>query len=180
MDPISSKSDINFKTARSVSNSRLASLKSDCRPDSPEGSINGSSVDGDGLIWPSAGTKVRKAEAEDETAIRLKKMEHAVTLLLECIGEDPSREGLLKTPLRYAKALNFFTKGYEQSLWEIVNGAVFEEDHDEMVIVKNITVHSLCEHHLVPFLGKVYTLIKEKDFYWIYTEWTSFRFIKAG
>ncbi|KAJ1678043.1 hypothetical protein EV182_004898, partial [Spiromyces aspiralis] len=106
-----------------------------------------------GLSWPSIGTKERLTESPEMREKRISRMSEAVRTILECIGEDPDREGLLKTPERYAKALMFFTKGYEQSIK--VNEALFDEDHEEMVIVKDIDIFSLCEHHLVPFIGKV-------------------------
>jgi GTP cyclohydrolase I len=114
-------------------------------------------IDFEGLSWPSMGTLERLQERESpaDAAARLKKLTGAVRTLLECIGEDPDREGLHGTPERYAKAMMFFTKGYEENLRDIVNGAVFHEDHDELVIVKDIDIYSLCEHHLVPFTGKV-------------------------
>lgn len=114
-------------------------------------------IDFEGLSWPSVGTlaRLKERESPEGAEARLKKMTGAVRTLLECIGEDPDREGLHGTPERYAKAMMFFTKGYEENLRDIVNGAVFHEDHDELVIVKDIEVYSLCEHHLVPFTGKV-------------------------
>ena len=112
--------------------------------------------DSDGLSWPSAGTRKRINETPEEKQVRMEKMCGAVKTLLECLGEDPEREGLLKTPERYAKAMMFFTKGYEETLPLVINDAVFEEDHDEMVIVKDINIFSMCEHHLVPFTGKVW------------------------
>ncbi|KAI8819826.1 GTP-cyclohydrolase I, catalyzes the first step in the folic acid biosynthetic pathway [Fimicolochytrium jonesii] len=112
-------------------------------------------IDRQGYAWPSKGTKERKEESEQEREARLEKMAGAIKTLLECVGEDPERDGVVKTPMRYAKALMFFTQGYEANLRDIINDAVFEEDHDEMVIVKNIDVFSLCEHHMVPFVGKV-------------------------
>eukprot|EP00551_Chaetoceros_affinis_P008598 CAMPEP_0203680518 /NCGR_PEP_ID=MMETSP0090-20130426/39542_1 /ASSEMBLY_ACC=CAM_ASM_001088 /TAXON_ID=426623 /ORGANISM="Chaetoceros affinis, Strain CCMP159" /LENGTH=302 /DNA_ID=CAMNT_0050548617 /DNA_START=53 /DNA_END=961 /DNA_ORIENTATION=+ len=88
---------------------------------------------------------------------KLEKMTSACRTILECIGEDPSREGLLKTPSRWAKALLYLNKGYTQNVNDVTNEAVFSEDsHKEMVIVKDIDIHSLCEHHMLPFTGTVH------------------------
>jgi len=81
-------------------------------------------------------------------------LSHHYKAILEALGEDSSREGLLNTPTRAAKAMQFLTKGYQQSLEEIVNGAIFESDNDQMIIIKDVELYSLCEHHLLPFIGK--------------------------
>jgi GTP cyclohydrolase I len=80
----------------------------------------------------------------------------AVRTMLEAVGEDPEREGLLKTPKRVAEAMQFLTQGYNQSLEQIVNGAIFDEGHNEMVLVRDIDFFSLCEHHMLPFMGRAH------------------------
>ncbi|WP_017651286.1 GTP cyclohydrolase I FolE [Fortiea contorta] len=86
----------------------------------------------------------------------IEQMTDAVRQILLGVGEDPEREGLLKTPKRVAEAMRFLTSGYNQSLEELLNGAVFDEGHNEMVLVRDINFFSLCEHHMLPFMGKAH------------------------
>jgi GTP cyclohydrolase I len=83
-------------------------------------------------------------------------MEQHWKAIIEAIGEDPNREGLQKTPERAAKAFKFLTRGYRQDVDELVNNAIFTSDTDEMVIVRNIELYSMCEHHMLPFIGKAH------------------------
>jgi len=93
---------------------------------------------------------------EAPTTLRGASLEELTRELLVRLGEDPDREGLLRTPERIAKAYQYLTKGYNEDPSEILNGALFSVDYDEMVIVKDIEMFSLCEHHLLPFFGKVH------------------------
>ncbi|MFQ5601931.1 MAG: GTP cyclohydrolase I FolE [bacterium] len=81
-------------------------------------------------------------------------MQELIKELLQKLGENPQREGLLQTPLRVEKSLKFLTSGYREDVCKIINDALFHEKYDEMVIVKDIELYSLCEHHLLPFYGK--------------------------
>lgn len=83
-------------------------------------------------------------------------MEEHYRAIIEAMGENPEREGLLRTPQRAAKAMEFLTQGYEQDVDEIVNEAIFASGNDEMVIVRDVELYSLCEHHLLPFIGKAH------------------------
>lgn len=83
-------------------------------------------------------------------------MEDSIVKLLKEIGEDPNREGLQKTPKRWSEAMKELTRGYETDLDELINGALFEAETDGMVVIKDIECYSLCEHHLLPFVGKVH------------------------
>ncbi|KAM6505435.1 GTP cyclohydrolase 1 [Fusarium solani] len=103
--------------------------------DSTETESPSLAIDLDGLSRPTVGTRERLEENEEQAAVRLEKMRGAVRTLLECVGEDANREGLLNTPSRYAEALLFLTKGYQVNLKDTVNNALFHEDHNEMVIM---------------------------------------------
>jgi GTP cyclohydrolase IA len=89
-------------------------------------------------------------------AAKIARMEETFRNLLEAIGEDPQREGLLQTPSRAARAFEFLTNGYRQDLDEIVNKAVFSSEASEIILVKDIELYSMCEHHLLPFIGRAH------------------------
>ena len=89
-------------------------------------------------------------------AEELEKISEHFSEIIRGVGEDPKREGLLKTPERAARAMQFLTQGYEQDGAAILSSALFSEDHQQMVLVKNIEMYSLCEHHMLPFFGKAH------------------------
>jgi GTP cyclohydrolase I len=93
----------------------------------------------------------------EKSADGLGKIEDAVRVILRSVGEDPNREGLDRTPARVAKAYKFLTSGYAQDPKEVINGALFaEEDYQEMILCKDLDFYSLCEHHMLPFMGKAH------------------------
>ena len=101
---------------------------------------------------PQSGYR-REDNYDNETTLRLS--EH-YSEIIKLVGEDPSREGLKKTPLRVAKSIQFLLQGYEQNPQEMLQKAMFKEDYRQMVIVKDIEIYSLCEHHMLPFIGKAH------------------------
>ncbi|XP_034504428.1 GTP cyclohydrolase 1 [Ailuropoda melanoleuca] len=106
-------------------------------------------------VQPADGWKGERPRSEEDNELNLPNLAAAYSSILRSLGEDPQRQGLLKTPWRAATAMQFFTKGYQETISDVLNDAIFDEDHDEMVIVKDIDMFSMCEHHLVPFVGKV-------------------------
>jgi GTP cyclohydrolase I len=111
--------------------------------------------------------KATKAKAIDALVVapnrRERSIEELVAEMLPLLGEDPGREGLQRTPARVAKALEFLTSGYRADIAKIVNEALYSVKYDEMVIVKDIEFFSLCEHHLLPFFGKMHVAYLPKD-----------------
>lgn len=93
---------------------------------------------------------------ETYNAEAIEKLSYHYKEILGLIGEDPDREGLLETPMRVAKAMQFLTQGYDHDPVEILKSAKFKEDYREMVIVKDIEIYSMCEHHMIPFIGKAH------------------------
>ena len=103
-------------------------------------------------------TRLVRASEDDETTEtdRGGEFEDLIRRELELIGEDPKREGLLETPHRVAKAMKFLTEGYNSSAEEVVGRGIFKEEHDNMIMVRDIELYSLCEHHMLPFFGKAH------------------------
>uniref|UniRef100_A0A3Q0SS84 GTP cyclohydrolase 1 n=1 Tax=Amphilophus citrinellus TaxID=61819 RepID=A0A3Q0SS84_AMPCI len=109
----------------------------------------------DGMVKRTSWKEERTRSLEDNE-MSLPSLAAAYTTILRGLGENPQRQGLLKTPWRAATAMQFFTKGYQEKIIDVLNDAIFDEDHDEMVIVKDIDMFSMCEHHLVPIFGRVH------------------------
>ena len=130
---------------------------------STNGSANGAKTNGmlsntslEAAVRPDrAKSKGHEALLNEPSADNEKLMQAVHTMLAE-LGEDPEREGLLKTPKRVAEAMRFLTQGYTQSLDALVNNAIFDEGHNEMVLVRDINFFSLCEHHMLPFMGRAH------------------------
>jgi GTP cyclohydrolase I len=108
------------------------------------------------MAQPIAVSKPIRRAAEADESLSGFSTQEIYRELLSRLGEDPSRQGLLATPGRIEKSMAYLTKGYDEDPMKILHGALFDEDYDEMVIVKDIEIFSLCEHHMLPFFGKVH------------------------
>jgi GTP cyclohydrolase I len=126
------------------------------RANLPSSTPGGTSSSPSVKVRPDRSSLNPKDPSVPSEEVSTEEMMEAVRTMLIGLGEDPEREGLLKTPKRVAEAMQFLTSGYQQSLEELVNGAIFDEGHNEMVLVRDINVFSLCEHHMLPFMGKAH------------------------
>jgi GTP cyclohydrolase I len=109
------------------------------------------------IVRPDRAKSLQQQRLEPtKPEVGMDEMMESVRTMLLGIGEDPEREGLLKTPKRVAEAMRFLTSGYDQSLEALLNNAIFDEGHNEMVLVRDITFFSLCEHHMLPFMGRAH------------------------
>ena len=118
-----------------------------------------STTGGDGVVTRGGAVVVRADQLSlhaDDEGTRHLEYENLVRRQLELVGEDPAREGLLRTPERVAKAMAFLTRGYGQDVRDVVGEGVFAESHEHMVMVRDIELYSMCEHHLLPFFGKAH------------------------
>ncbi|KAG2457861.1 GCH1 cyclohydrolase, partial [Polypterus senegalus] len=140
------------QTANRHLEERLATTKYPART----GSSQGVCENGIPLSTVPDSWKEERTRSLEDNEMSLPSLAAAYTTILRGLGEDPERQGLLKTPWRAATAMQYFTKGYQEKITDVLNDAIFDEDHDEMVIVKDIDMFSMCEHHLVPFIGKVH------------------------
>jgi GTP cyclohydrolase IA len=108
------------------------------------------------MAQPIAVSKSVRRVAQNEEGLGTFSTQEMYREILSRLGEDPNRDGLLATPARVEKAMTFLTKGYDQDPAQVLHGAMFDVDYDEMVIVKDVEMFSLCEHHMLPFFGKVH------------------------
>ncbi|MEJ7810056.1 MAG: GTP cyclohydrolase I FolE [Gemmatimonadaceae bacterium] len=102
------------------------------------------------------GARVRESRDSDDEPTADPEFEDVVRRMLELVGEDPNRDGLQRTPHRVANSLTWLTRGYEMNVADVIGDALFEESHENMVLVRDIELYSLCEHHMLPFFGKVH------------------------